>query len=441
LPGFAFGSRAEEQINRKGDNVKSILLCTSIGLLAILGIPGPVIQAQGPKPARYTVTDIGTLGGANSFAYSNNNSGMVAGGANTPGQNDFMAQTAFVWYGGKPIPVGPPGLNSEGSAASANGSVALLTETANLDPNGEDFCEFGTHRQCVAAVWRNGTLTPLRPLKGGNNNMAFFANSMGEVVGTSEIGTPDATCATPFQVRRFEAVKWSPNGVPTPLRPLPNDTVSFAFTNNDVGQAVGMSGLCSNVVMPPFVPGTSAPHAVLWDPSGTPRDLGNPPGGAGNNVAVGINNQGQVTINSVMSDGTAHAFLWAGSLHDLGTYPADAFITVASCCNNINDRGQIVGFSIDSSFNMRALLWEASDKAPIDINTLVPADSPWYLLSPGGINGAGAIAATAVNLNTFEVHAVLATPFTGIGPAARGATKAPTLPENVRRLLEKRSRH
>jgi len=48
----------------------------------------------------------------------------------------------------------------------------------------------------------------------------------------------------PFQVRLFEAVKWSSVGVPTPLRPLDVDTVSFAFTNNDVGQAVGFSGLC-----------------------------------------------------------------------------------------------------------------------------------------------------------------------------------------------------
>jgi probable HAF family extracellular repeat protein len=419
------------------------LLCTSLGLLTFLGMPaGSLVQAQGPKPARYTVTDIGTLGGANSFAYSNNNSGMVAGGANITGQNSFVAQTAFVWYGGQPIPVGPPGLNSEGSAVSANGSVALLTETASLDTNGEDFCEFGTHRQCVAAVWRNGSLTPLKPLTGGNNSEAFFVNSMGEVVGVSEIGTPDLTCATPFQVRLFEAAKWSPSGVPTPLAPLPNDTVSFAFTNNDLGQVVGFSGLCSNVVLPPFVPGSpSAPHAVLWDASGTPHDLGTPQGGAGNNVAVGINNQGQVTINSVMLDGTSHAFLWnTGSLHDLGTYPSDAFITVAPCCNNINDRGQIVGFSVDSSFNSRALLWESADKAPVDINTLIPADSPWYLLSPGGINGAGAIAATAVNLNTFEVHAVLASPISGIGPAARGATKPPVLPENVRNLLQKRLR-
>jgi len=436
--------------------MKSRLIFTPVSLLVVAAMSAASIaQANGPKSATYTVTDIGTLGGANSFAYSINESGMVAAGGNTAGQNDSVMQTAFVWYGGQPISLGTlggsecPDCSSEGAAVSANGTVALLSETATADPNGEDFCEFNVNRptrtnhQCLAAVWRKWILTALPTLPGGNNAEAFFVNKRGQAVGVSEIGTLDATCATPNQVQRFEGVRWAPDGTPTPLAPLLGDTVSFAFTNNDVGQAVGFSGVCSNVILPPFVAGgPSAPHAVLWDADDTPHDLGNPPGGAGNNVAVGINNRGQVTMNSVMSDGTTHAFVVANGVpQDLGTYPADAFLTVAPCCNNVNDVGKIVGFSVDSSFNLRALLWQSKDDAPVDLNTLIPADSPWYLLLPGGITNSGEIAATALNLNTFEVHAVLASPISGIGPAARGATKPPTAPDTVRKLLQGRLRN
>src|SRR5712675_479588 len=133
--------------------MKSRSIFTPLGLLVVLAIPaGSIAQARGPKPASYTVTDIGTLGGANSFAYSINESGMVAGGANTEGQNDPVMQTAFLWYGGQPISLGTlggsecPDCSSEGSAASANGSVALLSEPAAADPNGEEFCEFTVNR-------------------------------------------------------------------------------------------------------------------------------------------------------------------------------------------------------------------------------------------------------------------------------------------------------
>src|SRR5262249_36010234 len=64
--------------------------------------------------------------------------------------------------------------------------------------------------------------------------------------------------------------------------------------------------------------------------------------------------------------------------------------------------------------------------------------SPWYLLSPGGIDPSGEIAAIALNMNTSEVHAVLLTAINGIGPAARGATR-PVLPADLRRHLRKGS--
>ena len=91
--------------------------------------------------------------------------------------------------------------------------------------------------------------------------------------------------------------------------------------------------------------------------------------------------------------------------------------------------------SVDSSFNQRALLWQSKDQAPVDLNTLVPADSPWYLLIPSGISDSGEIAVTAVNVNTLELHAVVLTRIEG-GRAARGDMKPPKLPLSVLKLLQ-----
>jgi probable HAF family extracellular repeat protein len=403
-----------------------------------------VFQAKGGQPAQYIVIDLGTLGGEYSFPYAINDSGTVAGGAATSTQTDFLSQTAFLWNalwnGGKLINLGTldgpacPDCNSEGAAASANGTVAVISERAAVDVNGEDVCAFGTHRQCVAAVWKAGTLRALEMLPGGHNSQVFYANNGGAMAGFSETGEADPNCAAPFQQFRFQAVRWTRNGDVSPLRLLPGDTVSYAMAMNDVGQAVGGSGICSSVIPPPLPP--RAPHAVFWDVDGTPVDLGTPPGGIGNNNAAGINNRGDVVENSIMADGTFHAFIWNRServLHDLGTYPPDAVTTVTPCCNVINDSRQIVGFSVDSSGNARTLLWQ--NGVPVDVNTLVPADSPWYAMVPAGINQAGEITTVALNMQTSEVHAVVLLPRVGIGPEARGAVKPPHVPDAVRRRL------
>ena len=427
--------------------MRPTLLHTLFATLVGLSVTAqPMMQAQGGKSARYTVINVGTLGGSYSFAYAINHAGLVAGGAATASQADFISQTAFLWYGGQPIPLGTlggpecPDCSSEGAAVGPSGSVAVISETASADVHGEDFCGFGTFRHCLAAIWKNGTLRALPTLPGGRNSQVYQVNSQGVMVGFSEVGTTDADCALPAQLFRFQAARWAPDGTPRALPPLQGDTVSFALSINDVGEAVGGSGLCSNVTLPPnYAP--HAPHAVVWSADGSPIDLGTPAGGAGDNIASGINNQGAAVVNSVMSDGTIHAFRWtpeAPALQDLGTYPSDALVTVILCCNNINDRGQIAGASVDPSGNMRALLWE--NNVPVDLNSLVPADSPWYLLAPGGINNAGEIAVTALNLETFDVHAVVLSPASGIGRRARGATKPPALSGTALQLVQRKHR-
>ena len=413
--------------------MKTIL--TSIGagaLLAALAI------AQTP---RYTVTDLGTLGGGYSYAYGMNGAGHITGGAATPTQTGGVSQTAFVWDGRHMTDLGtlPGGLNSEGAGVNASGEVAILSETYRTDPNGEDFCEFGTHRQCLAALWKNGRLTALPTLKGGNNAAAFDINNRGEISGLAGNGVHDSTCltgGTPFQVTRFEAVVWGPDGEIRQLPPLRGDTVGYAFGINDSGQVVGNSGLCSNTSIPPA---PSSPHAVLWDKDGTVTDLGNL-GGAINGASA-INNRGQVVgIALSPADGTIHGFLWTKGkgMQDIGAFPG-AFATIPACCKTINDRGDVVGFAIDAT-GMRALIWQ--NNRPVDLNTLIPAHSPWYLQSTSAINNAGEI--TGWGLINGEVHAFLLTPKHGgeaesdnLAPVTLNAAGPSLSPEDVRKALQK----
>jgi probable HAF family extracellular repeat protein len=310
-----------------------------------------------------------------------------------------------------------------------NGVSVVISEAASTDSNGEDFCGFGTHRQCLAAVWKNGSLKALPLLTGGNNSQVYFMNKAGDAIGFSETGTSDSNCAMPYQRFQFGAVKWGANGTPQTLQPLQGDTVSFALGINDLGQAVGVSGACSNTTFPPvYVP--AGPHAVIWDGNGVPTKLPTLPGAAGDNVANSINNRGDVVGTQAISDGTVHSFLWNKATGIADLMMPGMFVTVAPCCHSINESRQIVGFAFDET-GPHTFVWQNGSFT--DLNTVLAADSPWYLINAASINSAGQIAATGVNTDTGEAHAVLLSPLPATGaPAARGAARVPPLPPAFR---------
>lgn len=383
------------------------ILCTCLATVA---------WAQ--RPPRYTVTDLGTLGGTFSGAGEGfSNSGLFSGYSTLPGDTAYHA---FLWQKGVMTDLGTlGGLNSNASYKPSDlGDVGGWAETSVPDPNGEDWCGFGTYLTCLPFHWRNGIMTPL-PTLGGNNGFGMGMNNRHEEVGTAENTTPEPTCAGTGQPYQQKPVIWR-NGQVYELPTFAGDPVGVARQINDWGQATGWSGTC-----------TQRLHALLWQ-NGTAIDLGN----LGGTIDIGtfdINNRVQVVGYSYLPDNTTeHAFLWQKrtGMIDLGTLPED----VSSAGASINSKGQVVGGSVDASENERAFLWQ--NGVMTDLNTLIPPDSPLYLLEADGINDWGRIEGYALNMSTGEVHVFLATPTTTYG--ASSEKPKVILPENVRKLVRQR---
>jgi probable HAF family extracellular repeat protein len=403
--------------------MKSRLLRSSMALAVLampagLAIPVPLV-AQHLKEAcgtdrfpRYVVQDLGTLGGPYSFSYNLNDEGVVSGGSATATQNGDPSQaivnapqTAFFWDRGRLLNLGTlGGPDSAGAAANPSKLAAVDSETANLSRQGEDVCAFGTHLQCLAAIWKSGRLSALQLLPGGNNSYALDMNDRGQVVGFSDTDVYDLDCAAAKTAGfRFQAVIWEPNDRLRQLTPLDGDTVANAFGINDRGQVVGNSGVCANTTPPPY---PSSPHAVLWDRDGTPHDLGTL--GGPFSGASAINSRGDVSGTSSTVDGAPRPFLWTPETRTLlKLEPPPGFpVAINPCCKTINERREIVGFMLDADFNSHAFLWK--DGVMVDLNDLIAKDSPWMLQSAAGINASGQIAGQG--LINGEVHAFLATP-------------------------------
>jgi probable HAF family extracellular repeat protein len=425
---------------------ETLTLITAVTLFAT--IAGPIRlaaqeqQQQNKELPRYTVTDLGTLGGTFSAAFSINNRGWVAGAANLPGDT---ARHAVLWQKGLKTDLGTLGGPNSTAVFPLNerGEIPGYSDTSSPDPLGEDFCGFGTHLVCLPFVWQKGLKT-LLPTLGGSNAIANEVNNRGQVGGVAETTTPDPTCLSP-QVLQAEPVLWE-DGEIQKLPTFPGDPDGFVNAINDIGQAVGASGKCFTAL-----PGI---HALLWQRSDetdfqnedghnnwTVTDIGNL-GGTMNNFPQDINNQGQVVgYSNLPNDATTHAFLWTedDGIQDLGTLAGD----FSSFAFTINSKAQVVGTSAGAS-GTRAFLWKSG--VMTDLNNLILAGSPLFLLDAFGINSRGEIVGDALQTSTGEVHAYLAIPQNGsssratVTPATQAESSKVILPEHVRRLLQQRLR-
>ena len=251
---------------------QSLISTAALSLFSALPLPIPARRAKAQNTLS-TVTDLGPAGSPFSQATGLNNSGLVSG-------LEVAAdgtQHALAWYWGTMTDISKPGLGGPNSAAGGVnnfGQIIGVADTAAKDPNHENFCAFGSGRQCLTFLWDFGVMTPL-PTLGGANSTFGGINGLGEVAGIAETSqvsrcsTGVAPNGTGPQVLNFEAVIWGPGaGMIRELSPLPGDTVGMAGEHQRRWTGGGRNWNLRQH-RDPGLPG-SAPHAVLWD-TGTGR--------------------------------------------------------------------------------------------------------------------------------------------------------------------------
>jgi probable HAF family extracellular repeat protein len=451
---------------RLSSRISGAAFMTALGLSAFVAAQQPEPSTP-EQPPRYVLRDLGTLqNGAFSQGTSLTDWGMV-GGLSTVADG---SQHAALWFKDFTLDIGAPGLGGPNSGVFGLndwGQASGQAETNATDPNDENFCSYGTGLKCKPFLWQFGTMKPLALLGGNNGTAGNNINTHGSIVGISEIAERDPDCPSGVavngngpQVLDFEAVVWEgKQSRPRELRPYPGDTVGEAFWINDNGEAVGTSGLCSNTQLPPFAAGV---HAILWDKSGTPHDLGNL-GGAANpsvrgigNIAFAISNLNHVVGSSVRSgNNNDEAFLWTREtgMVDLGRLEGDT----NSAGLSINNHDEVVGGSVNGDLltgDPHPFLWKSGVMTPL--SALLSPDTELIPLIAFGINDAGEITGFGFDINTQEIHSFLASPCTHGStvawcqgdatlsssiPGGKSERQKLNLPDVARKLLQERLSH
>ncbi|AHF89563.1 hypothetical protein OPIT5_04255 [Opitutaceae bacterium TAV5] len=310
-------ARANRPDHRLFPRRRPCLLARGAGLATLLA-GFPFAMARAADAPRYTYTVLATPG-TDSYGYSINNAGQIAGAAITDNETRaFLYSTAddtFLWLGSS-VSSGESrayGLNEAGQVAGA----------AWLSPGSEGYPalrETGFIHNPVGSGERTGTL-------GGQRSKVFAINASDHAVGWSETVPPPAA----GQLGAPHAILYA-NGTLHDLGVLTGKTVSVAYGINDAGQVVGYSGT-----------GIGAGERAFVYQNGVMTELGTLSADANaTSSAHDINNQGQIVGHASTSGGNTHAFLYTdGAMQDLGTLSnqGDSF------AHAINASGWIVGVS------------------------------------------------------------------------------------------------
>ena len=352
----------------------------------------------------YKISDLGTLDddnfgmvmGLNNQGWTENMDGVVNPPI-TSTSTTVASGRAVINMNGLNIDLGTlGGKNSWTNYGGINdrGEAVGFAETSVPDPDGEDMCAFGTKLTCRPFLWRHGHMMAL-PTLGGNNGQASAINNREQIVGISETTVPDTGCPPSKPGKTISPVLWE-KGEARALPTVAGDPDGFVQGINDLGQAVGSSGTCTNI----------ATHAVLWE-NGAAVQL--PDLGSVGSDAYAINDHSQIVGYVQSPDGTTIlAAIWQnGGVTSIPTLPGDS----AAFATGINNRAQVVGSTFNSTGWSHGFI--SQDGVMTDLNTLIPGDSNLFIIAASNINAHGQISGMATVMSgpdEGKIHAILLTP-------------------------------
>src|SRR5712691_5565937 len=403
------------QLTTKGVSQTLLIIVTVVctGALVPAHAQG---QVQVKPKTQYQVSNLPGLGGTSNGGNSINDQTWVSGYSRLPNRN----RHATLWRNSSLtdlFTLGGPNSSVTWNVKNTAGIIVGISQTADPEPLGEAWSSaafYSTPNNVgyinLGFIWQNNQMRGLLPFSGGDNSFATGANNFGQAVGWAENGVHDTACVSP-QVLQFRPAVWTlgPDNIQD-LPLIPGDSSGAATAINDIGQIVGISGICDQAVGR-----HTAKHAVLWE-NGTVTDIYPNAPAPWWNTPTAINQRGDIVgfagDPAFVEGDVVHAFMWTreDGIRQLKPLPNRTPKHVDSEAYGINEARQVVGVSCDADqVDCRAVIWDHGN-TPTDLNDLKAPGYSALLTSAKDINNKGEITGRAADPSTGVLTAYLAVP-------------------------------